>query len=163
MIEETATVAALDGQYAWVETERRSTCNACAANRGCGTATLAKVLGRRRTRVQVLNPLRAQVGESVVIGIPEDALVRGSLLLYVTPLAGLMAGGALGGLLSAQYGFESEALSVFGGLAGLVFAGGWLRRRTRSMAADARYQPVVLRRAYAPASVTIQAAAPRNI
>jgi len=41
MIEETASVVALEDDFAWVETQRKSTCGACAVNKGCGAATLA--------------------------------------------------------------------------------------------------------------------------
>ncbi|UCE90683.1 MAG: SoxR reducing system RseC family protein, partial [Pseudomonadota bacterium] len=44
MIEELGVVGACEGEYAWVQMERRSTCGRCAARQGCGTAVLAKVL-----------------------------------------------------------------------------------------------------------------------
>jgi sigma-E factor negative regulatory protein RseC len=41
MIEETARDVALEDDFAWVETQRKSTCGACVVNKGCGAATLA--------------------------------------------------------------------------------------------------------------------------
>ena len=46
MIEENGRVVDVEDGYAWIETERRSTCGSCSANKGCGTATLAKVMGQ---------------------------------------------------------------------------------------------------------------------
>ena len=79
MLEETAQVVRVTADGIWVETRRQSTCSSCAAEKGCGTATLSKVLGNRRTLVRVLADMPLEVGDRVVIGIREQALVRGSL------------------------------------------------------------------------------------
>ena len=96
MIEETAKIVELEGEFAWVETQRKSACGACAVNKGCGTATIAKVLGKKRTRVRAINRLNAKLGDEVVIGIQEQALVRGSIAVYAVPLVFLLLGGMLG-------------------------------------------------------------------
>ncbi len=147
MIEEMAQVVACEGRFAWVETQRRSTCNACVAQKGCGTAVLAKVLGQRRTRTRVINDLQAGVGEQVVIGLHEQALLRGALAMYLLPLLCLLAGGLVGAWLAPAWGVESPErftilLSVLGFATGIL----WLRYYARGIRHDVRYQPVVLRR-----------------
>ena len=124
MIEETAKVIDLDGKYAWVETQRKSACASCSVNKGCGTATIAKVLGKRRTRVKTINQLGAKSGDMVVIGIQEQALVRGSIAVYAIPLLLLLAGGLIGDWLGKGSG--SENLSILFGLAGLGLGFVWL-------------------------------------
>lgn len=146
MIEETARVVAAEGEFVWVETQRQSTCGGCAARQGCGTATLAKVLGRRRTRVRALNRDAARVGDRVVVGIDEQALVRGSLAVYAVPLLGLLAGGVLGALVQARLQLAGEALTLIAGVAGLIAGLLWVKGFTRRIRGDSRYQPVVLRR-----------------
>lgn len=146
MIEETAQVVATEGEFVWVETQRQSTCGGCAANQACGTATLAKVLGTRRTRVRAINSQGAQVGERVVVGIDEAALIRGSLAVYAVPLLGLLIGAVLGGLLSERLLISGESLTLGLGIAGLLGGLVWLRGFTRRIRSDSRYQPVVLRR-----------------
>ena len=96
MIEETGQVVEVQGEFAWIESERSSTCGGCSVRSGCGTAALAKVLGQRRVRLRVLNHVNARVGDTVVVGIAESGLVRGSLAVYVVPLAAFL-GGALAG------------------------------------------------------------------
>jgi sigma-E factor negative regulatory protein RseC len=147
MIEERAEVVACEGRFAWVQTQRASTCGSCAANKGCGTATLARVLGQRRTRVRVLNDARAVAGEQVVIGLSEQALVRGALAVYLVPLLGLLGGALFGAHLAERLLVqEADLLSIlFGGL-GLAIGIGWLRHHARRIREDARYQPVILRR-----------------
>jgi sigma-E factor negative regulatory protein RseC len=146
MIEESAQVVATEGEFAWVETQRQSTCGGCAANKGCGTATLAKVLGKKRTRVRALNHSGAQVGDQVIVGVEESALVRGSLAVYAVPLLTLLAGSIIGSLLGKQWLLEGEGLALVLGGVGLLAGLAWLKGFTRRISHDSRYQPVVLRR-----------------
>lgn len=150
MIEEHAQVIALEqNNDVWVETQRRSACGQCAANKGCGTATLAKVLGNKRSQVRTLNPNETTVvvGDEVVIGIDEQALVRGSLAIYTLPLLSLFVFGLLGQVLSTQLLMTNhDILPIVLGLSGLLLGFVWVRRFTRGIADDARYQPVLLRR-----------------
>ena len=141
MIEETGRVVEVRGDTAWVETERVSSCTGCAGKTGCGTALLARVFGNRRNRVQALNPVRAATGEQVVIGVQEGALVRGSAIMYLVPLTGLLAGAVIG-----QSAGGTELLSIVLALVG--FGGGlvWLRWFGQQTRSDAQYQAQVLRR-----------------
>ncbi len=157
MIEEHAQVIALENNDVWVETQRRSACGQCAANKGCGTATLAKVLGNKRSRVRTLNPQATSVaiGDEVIIGINEQALVRGSLVVYTVPLLMLFVFGFLGQLLSTQLLMTNQdILPIVLGLSGLLLGFVWVRRFTRQIADDVRYQPVLLRRVIGITGIT---------
>lgn len=147
MLEETARVVAVEEGGVWVETRRRSSCSACSARTGCGAATLAKVLGVRRSRVRALAEPGFKPGDEVVIGIREQALVRGSFAVYAVPLLLLLAG-ALAGEYIARRGLadSAETASILLGLSGLAAGLWWLRRFTRRVYRDRAYQPVVLRR-----------------
>ena len=147
MIEERGEVVAREGSFAWVQTQRASTCGGCAANKGCGTAALAKVLGQRRTRVRALNHLEAGVGEQVIIGLSEQALLRGALAVYLVPLLGLLGGALFGAYLAGQLlASHPDLFSILFGLLGLALGIGWLRLYAHRIRGDARYQPVVVRR-----------------
>lgn len=147
MLEETAQVVRIRGEEVWVETQRRSSCDCCAAEKGCGTATLSKVLGNRRNVVRVLSAIPLGVGDRVVIGIREQALVRGSLAVYAVPILLLLLGGLLGELGAQQFIWENaELASVTLGISGLIAGLAWLRRFTRRIQNDPNFQPVVLRR-----------------
>jgi sigma-E factor negative regulatory protein RseC len=146
MLEETGKIVGVEGEYAWVESARTTTCGACAANQGCGTATLARVLGNRHVRLRVLNRINARVGESVVIGIPESGLLRGSLAVYAVPLLTLFAGALAGHELGSGFlAVGSDLAAVAGAVAGFVAGLVWLKRFSRRIASDAAFQPVILR------------------
>lgn len=140
MIEEDAVVVATEGEVAWLETERKSTCGSCAVRKGCGTGVLANVVGRKLTRVVALNPVGAHAGDRVIVGIDERSLVRGSLAVYALPLLTLFVGALAGEALWGEPG------AMAGGVAGLVAGLAWLRRFSRRCRTDTRFQPVILRR-----------------
>lgn len=147
MLEETGRIVELDGEYAWVESERTSTCGSCSVRQGCGTSAIARVLGRKRLRLRAVNQAGAAVGDHVIIGITESGLVRGSLAVYAVPLAGLLAGAVAGHTLAAGIEPAYQDLAAIGGaLAGLAVAIAWLRNFSRRTATDTAWQPVVLRR-----------------
>ena len=146
MLEESARVVNIEGEFAWVESERHSTCGSCSVRSGCGTGVIARVLGRKRIRLRAVNKIDANVGDRVVIGIAETGVVRGSLAVYAVPLAGLLAGavaGQLAGLYLMQAGSDLPAIA--GAVGGFVTSLVWLARFSRATRTDAAYQPVLLR------------------
>ena len=157
MIEETAQVVRVDSSGVWVATERRSTCSSCSVQKGCGTATLSRVLGQRRALVRVLADQHLSAGDQVVIAIDERAVVRGSLAVYAVPVALLLLGALLGELGAQQGLWQSGELGSIGlGLSGLAAGLFWLRRFTRSIENNSHYQPVVLRKLNATAMSAVE-------
>lgn len=147
MIEETATVVDVRGDVVWVETQRRSTCERCAVNKGCGSATLAKVMGRRRSVIRAVNNTDARIGDSVVLGLHDSALVRGSLAVYGVPLLAMFLFALFGSTLNNYLLIVSDDMASvsFGGV-GLIVGLIWLRHFGEKIRQDSRFQPVVLRR-----------------
>jgi sigma-E factor negative regulatory protein RseC len=153
MIEESGRVVAVEGDFAWIENERNAVCGGCAARKGCGTSAIASVLGQRRMRLRVVNRINARVGDTVVVGISESGLVRGSLAVYAAPLAGLFAGALAGHFAGTQLLASGPDLMAIGGaLAGFLVALFWLKRFSRTTATDDAYQAVVLRQHIATGS-----------
>lgn len=141
MIEEQGRVIALEPGAVWVETRRKSTCSGCAAKNGCGQGLMDQLgVRERRGLVRAVSELHLRVGDSVVVGIREDVLLKGAVLVYLFPLLALFAAA----LLVSQLGF-AEPYVILAGLAG--FLGAWLvvRARSRRVACDPHHQPVVLR------------------
>lgn len=152
MIEESGRVVAVDGAFAWIETRRKTACGSCSAKAGCGTSVLDKVFGQRMNRIRALNQVEARVGDEVIIGLSESALVRGSFAVYATPLVGLFAGA---GLATAWSGADGEGLAILGGVLGLAAGFLVVRRFSRRIQTDRNYQPVVLRQSIQPVGFRI--------
>lgn len=145
MIEQNATVVKQDQNYVWVETMQNTVCGQCSAQGGCGTAILGDYFKRRSKLVAVLKTIPVSEGDRVVIGLEEQALVRGSVAVYIVPLLFIFALGVLGETLSAQLLLDSEYLTVVLAILGLFLGALWLRRYGNSIKLDSRYQPVLLR------------------
>ncbi len=145
MIEEQATVSLVDGEFAEVETERASACGSCSAKGACGTSLLSKVFGSKHSHVRVLNPVGAQAGDRVIVGLDESALLKGSFLFYIVPLLFMFVLAMAGQWLAQHYFFlAAEPFSIAGGLLGLLAGLVWLR--ARSVHHNKNYQAVILRR-----------------
>lgn len=140
MLEEHGVVVKVEDEFAWIQTQRHNACGHCHSKDSCGTASLSQVLGQKTTYVKVLNALSARVGDNVVVGLEEQALLRGSLVIYFLPLLCLFAAAIF-----AETWFQFEPLTMLFGIAGLVAGLFWVKRITANMADDARYQPVILR------------------
>jgi len=90
MVEETAQVIKIKGDTVWVMAIQKSACGSCEAQKGCGHSLLAKV-GQKQIELPVArNGLDVVVDDMVVIGVPEQAILRTSLLMYGLPLGAMI-------------------------------------------------------------------------
>jgi len=136
MIIETAFVDSTAGDMAWVSAQRQSTCGACGAQQTCGTRVLSKVVGRKFARLEVRNPLRANPGDQVKIAIPEQALLKGAVAVYLVPLISFFLMAAAGTLMTEDY---PDIAAMVMGLAGLALGLKWVRHYERSRLEDAGF------------------------
>lgn len=134
MIETPARITRREGDCAWVVAAAPASCGAC-GGKGCGSSLFARFWHADAPEYQVDNAIGAGVGDTVVVGLPEGALLGAAATAYLMPLLFLLAGGLLGQWLGGELG------AIAGGLCGLAMAVLNLRRRR---APDA--MPVVLRR-----------------
>lgn len=95
MVKEQATVTGLDGNWALIQMQRQSACSHCELSNGCGTGVIGRLLGLRSKPVKIKNEYQLKPGDSVILGLPEEALLKASLLIYGLPLLGLIVGGML--------------------------------------------------------------------
>lgn len=148
MIEEMGRVVEVLDDAAWVETEPKSTCGSCSANKGCGVAVFSKLVRIRRARIKVENTLAAKVGDEVVIGVAESAMVQGSLAVYAVPLLSMLGFALLGEAINTRLEITgTESMNILFGLGGLAGGFAWLRRYAMRISKDARYRPIILRHA----------------
>jgi sigma-E factor negative regulatory protein RseC len=135
-------VVNVDEDFAYVETQRQSACGGCNSQEGCGTSALSTVLGGKPTRFKVINGVGAKVGDSVVIGLEEKALLKSSLIAYLFPVIGLVLGVAVALLLIPQAG---DGATVIGAAAGLLAGFVGLKQVNSRNGNSLEYMPVILR------------------
>ncbi len=145
IVTETAEVVAVEGDHVWVETERKAVCDACAVQKGCGSGIISRMF-RKRARLRIDNSIGARLGERVVIGLEDSALVRASLAVYLMPLVWMLLGAIGGQLLANALGWEqADGAAAIGGVIGLLAGFAWLRRYARHSAGSHAHQPSLLR------------------
>lgn len=142
MIKESGRVVAVETDSLWVETIQRSTCNSCAAEKGCGQSLLAK-WGNQKAYLRVLlkgrDPQQFQIDDRVELGIPEDVIVSGSLFVYLTPLILMILSAWVG-----QTWWGSDLAAMLAGVLGLALGGLLVRWQAYRQRDDERLQPVLL-------------------
>jgi sigma-E factor negative regulatory protein RseC len=148
MIEESATIIACEDEFAMVETLPQATCGTCQSKTGCSTSILSPLFKRRHTSLRVRNPIRAQPGQQVIIGIQDHALITYSMIAYLVPLLGLILL-AIGLEQLAQYWEwrNTDLAAILGGFAGFLLGLVYLKRFSNHRKQNHAYQPVILRQA----------------
>lgn len=146
MIEEKARVIAIEKGQLVLEAQTRATCSSCAARQGCGTSVLSRWVGRKFTRFQVPNTVDARVGDEVVVGLAEDAMLRGSVLVYLLPLLAMIGLALLADNLISTDAAARDLLVIFAAVAGFVLMLVLSRLLLSSGDTRRRLTPVVLRK-----------------
>ncbi|WP_018718372.1 SoxR reducing system RseC family protein [Arhodomonas aquaeolei] len=130
MIREPVRVVAVEPGAIRVRGEPGAVCHGCAAHGGCGVRSLATYLAGRTRALRIATRRPTEVGERLMIGVEEGALVGASVAAYLVPLV-LMIAAAIAGR-TAALGLELPADA--GALAGMASALGlwwWLGPLTR--------------------------------
>lgn len=145
MIEEYAIVTEVADGFATLEIERRTACGLCGQTRGCGNATWGKLLGHRQHGFRAKNPINAKVGDSVVVGVDERAMLSSVFYLYIVPLIAMFVAAIL-----ADTFFSHELYVVLAAMLGLWFGFVWVKRRLvgygeAENARSTQYVSVILR------------------
>ncbi len=137
-------VTALEGDLARVEVSRSAMCDGCHQQSTCNVDMLDSSRDKVAT---VRNPVGAKPGDKVEIAIDETVLMRGSAVLYILPLAFMLAGLLLAMALKDRlnFGLGEDMLALFAALAGLAVSMPVVRawsNRSRYLAANV---PVITR------------------
>jgi len=157
MLYESGRVVAMDADGLWVETIRQSTCGACAAQKGCGHSLINSISDGQRSYLRVL-PGRCGVSDcslddQVRFSIPEEVILRGSLVVYVLPLVCML----LGAVLAVNYGQGGQdILAALGASAGFALGFALVRWHAWRHRDDVGMQPTlveVIRPAVQPVSM----------
>ncbi|MGK0444858.1 MAG: sigma-E factor negative regulatory protein RseC [Bermanella sp.] len=141
MVEESARVLKVEGDVVWVQAIVKSACGSCQAQKGCGHSLLAKA-GQKQIDLPVdRNGIHVQENDQVIIGVPEQAILRSSLLMYGTPLIAMI----IVAMVASLFGIE-EKLSVLLAFTALVLGFVWVNRHAKSLN-FAHWHPRLMRKA----------------
>ena len=156
MIEEQAIVVSVNEHETWVETQRQSACGQCSVNKGCGTSLLSQHLGNKSTRIRVINRVSAKPGDRVLIGLPEDAFLRGAMMTYLIPLLLMLLFAIVASYVSTQWlQINSEALVILCAFTGFGLGMLLLSRFSQRVRSNSNYQPVILKTIVYPENILI--------
>ena len=147
MITETAIVVSIENNQTWVETQRKSACGQCSANKGCGTSVLSKVIGNKLTKIKAINNIDAQVGDEVLIGLNEQSLLKGAFMTYMLPLVLMFIFSLFGQIVSENLMLQNnELLIIIFAIIGLLLGLQKVKIFSSAIAKDENYQPVILKK-----------------
>lgn len=139
MLKEWATVVSWQDGIAKLRCETQAGCSSCHSRSGCGARVLNELGPQTEHNLQVHIAEQLQPGQKVELGITEGSLLRSALLVYMTPLLGVILGGGL-----LQWLTGSDLYSVVGAVAGGVAGFLVARALASSLEQHAGYQPVIL-------------------
>jgi sigma-E factor negative regulatory protein RseC len=142
MIVETGRIVSLEAEGVWVETIQKTACGSCKAEKGCGQSLLSKLDGHTAYIWVLLDgrdSAQYRVGDEIQIGIPEEVVAKGSLLVYLVPVISLVVLTAL-----AHNYFAHELLTTLAGFTGLILGGFIVRWHSWRTRFDRELQPVLV-------------------
>ncbi|PVZ85475.1 SoxR reducing system protein RseC [Serratia sp. S1B] len=139
MMKEWATVISWQQGVALLRCEPKAGCGSCSARSACGARALNELLPESQHYLQLSVSQPLQPGQRVEIGIAEGSLLRSAILVYMTPLLGLLLGGGL-----LQWWLGSDAAAGLGAVVGGCAAFGVARFLAKHLNQQTSYQPVIL-------------------
>lgn len=157
MIEERAVILSLETHsgapdipnIAVLEIERKTACGICGQTRGCGNSIWGKLFAHRSTAFKASNHINARAGQSVIVGINEQALLWSALLLYLLPLVTMM----IASILVMQV-YDADGMVMLAALSGLIVGLLWVKGFTASHPYFLMQQPIILRLANDDRTIT---------
>lgn len=123
-------------------------CGRCHETGGCGGVSIAQPLCSKPKTLLVPDRLGVQIGDKVLVAIPDRMLSQGVTRAYMIPLLLLFAGSILGGsilpqLAPMQWQITADIGAITGAGIGLIAAWWQLQRSLRSRAIEV---PHIVRR-----------------
>lgn len=153
MIEMQARVVAIENGMAVVEPISGGSCSSCASSSnttqspGCGADQIGQIFTLKIKNYRVINSISSRIGDEVIIGIEDGAILRGSAAVYMLPLALVFIGATTAHYLLPH--INADLASITGAALGFTISALWLLRFNQRASRNPHYQPVILRNAHA--------------
>jgi sigma-E factor negative regulatory protein RseC len=153
MIEMQARVIAVEDSMALVEPMSGGSCSSCNSSSsltsggGCGADKIGQIFTIKTKNYRVINAISSRIGDEVIIGIEDGAVLRGSAVVYMLPLILIFIGA-----ITAHYlmpNINADLASIIGAASGFAVSALWLFHFNQQASLNPHYQPVILRKAHA--------------
>ena len=131
MLTETGQVITLEGKFALIDVQRKSSCQSCAVQSGCGTSILSRFFAKRFSHVKALNEAQASEGDMVELELNETALVFMTFWTYLFPIVFMFVVILVVAGLSEDTSLASVS-GIIGLIAGIYISRGIIRNRLDS-------------------------------
>lgn len=150
MIEETAVVTQVRQNYAEIMPDsKKSSCSTCTSSAGCGALkdffSFLTPKAKPKSALRVSNPIYAKTGDHVVIGLKSDALLTGSVFVYLVPLVFLLVGAFLGSSIFTLLDLNAELGSMLTGLFSFIVSLLFVHHALKLPSLEKRLKVVIIR------------------
>lgn len=112
MIEERAVVTLIHEDAITVESVIKSSCSQCQQVDNCGNGQVAKALPQKKLSLMIPTNESFDVGDEVMIAIPEQFLLKSAWQVYIWPLIGLLSFAGAGQYFMSQQWFSHELMVI---------------------------------------------------
>lgn len=140
MLTEQGTVVALGPEGVRVAVSTRTACQSCQSKTLCGQGVLNQVVPQKTAELRRPVNMPLCVGDTVLIGMQEQAVLKSALIMYLLPVLLTLLGA---GLADAWAGHR-DGWTVLGALFGLALGFGGMYRYGQEHQHDERYQACIL-------------------
>ncbi len=149
LMSRTGTILKTSDNHALVATTRRGICDGCADRSKCSLddpfTNTAEATDQLLENITALNPLKARPGDHVEFDLPGHTELSLSVLIWIVPLLGLIAGAVLGAYTHQLLSMDRDSATLLGLVAGAAAAFAVVMRIDRKAAGDERLTPVILK------------------
>ncbi len=150
MLKELGLVIEAKDDMVMVQTVAKTSCNSCQVNASCGIGIISKAFGERSFITPMNNSIKAQEGDQVEVGIPENLVVKASFLVYLLPLTLMI----LVSLLVTYFFPDMPEIYLMGiALATLIFGFYRVKKTGEKISKNKYLEPVLLRIVKRPITV----------
>lgn len=160
-MEELAEVISIENGIISVVSQVKSSCNSCSQVSTCASGQVAKAIPHKKLSFTLSTPLSlegksVEIGDCVVLTLPEIDVLRSAWQVYLLPVVGLLSFSALGQWLTIQEILSHELLALSIGLTGGYLGYRLAKHLQNNPEHQEKLQPKILRVIPKPFDVNVK-------
>jgi sigma-E factor negative regulatory protein RseC len=160
-MEELAEVISIENGVISVVSQVKSSCNSCSQVSTCASGQVAKAIPHKKLSFTLSTPLSLEgksvdIGDCVVLTLPEIDVLRSAWQVYLLPVVGLLSFSALGQWLTIQEILNHELLALSIGLTGGYLGYRLAKHLQNNPEHQEKLQPKILRVIPKPLDVNVK-------